>query len=266
MPTVSFPLPSDINWSEVGLVSKYSTDVIKLARPVASNPLNESDTHLLFDTVPLRPNPTSLSDILKPGTIDNPIIAEAEKLITTAWPEVADQIKHMVYAIYALNDKNEKQDNTAWGCTCGHGWDTDPWTIYTQANNPGGMCEGWIHELGHLKLHTLGMHLESWDNRLILNSPTELYESPVRKDKLRPMGAVIQAQYSYIHVLDWELRAIKHVKPESVIWAINTNSKRLIEGIKTIEDNAKFTSDGMKFWDGLMNWTEDLIYDCGEYL
>lgn len=265
MPIEPLPIEGRVDWRRMAEPSSYATDVLLTAMPEGR--IDHPADVFVFDSCPVLPNPTELSPDHTPGDASSPLILSTEKWISMLWPEVADQIARMVSAIYVVDSMKQEDPLSAelgWGCMCGHGWDQDPWTIYTQASNAGGMAEGWIHELGHLKLHTMGVHLERWSDQLLLNTTDELFESPVRKDKLRPMGAVLQAHYSYVHVVEWELRVFRSGMARP-LEAIKTNRSRLIEGIEVVRHNINLTPAGLGFWHGLLSWTETLLAETEDF-
>jgi len=145
------------------------------------------------------------------------------------------------------------------GCSCGH-WqppETGGATVvFTTVGDPIGGAEGLVHEAGHLRLHALGVDLEAHDGRLLANAPDELHVSPIRKDKLRPMSAVLQAQYSYVWVTALDL-AVGDAATEH----LSVNLPRVITGRATIERGARWTPAGAEWWGGLCRWMDDVFED-----
>lgn len=198
----------------------------------------------------------ALSDEYENSDQKRPIIRDAEAFLEQIWPEAADQFGRLVRSVYPYIDKDFAPSR--WGCTCGHDWITDPWTLYTTVDNVCGTAEGFIHELGHLKLHSLGVHLLDWDDVLITNSKETLYPSPARRDALRPIGAVLQGFYSYVHVLELESRAMIAGDTE-VETALRFNRKRIVEGMQTIPGNWQRTAVGDLLWASLSIWANELL-------
>lgn len=142
-----------------------------------------------------------------------------------------------------------------------------PWTvIYTTVFDPIGGAEGIVHEAGHLTLHALGVAFESHDGELIKNVPDELFVSPIRKDKLRPMSAVLHAHYSYVLVTALDLIIADGMDEGGGLAHLVYNLPRIEEGVVTINEHAKWTEAGEAFWSGLRNWTERTIEDAHERL
>jgi HEXXH motif-containing protein len=169
----------------------------------------------------------------------------------------------LLNAIYVI-DSTEKPEYPGWGCVSGHDWESHPWTVYVQSYTPDAMAEGWVHEYLHNALHAMGVHLETWDDRLLLNAQDEEYESPVRKDKLRPMGAVLQGLYSYVGVTDWQIRVLESGN-KMALTSLRTNLPRLDEGLNTVGHNAVWTDDGRAFWNGLTDWITETAEKGSKY-
>jgi hypothetical protein len=170
-----------------------------------------------------------------------------------AWPEGEQAVFGAAGCFWPVARADGKPGGL--GCMCGHDEPSAarPYaTIYASTWDPVGGAEGLVHEAGHLRLKALGVQLETHDGLLLSNSPTELFESPIRKDKLRPMSAVLQAQYSYVMVtaLDVALADAAHA-------AINL--PRILEGRETLRHSARWTAEGSEFARGLYDWTTRVV-------
>lgn len=147
------------------------------------------------------------------------------------------------------------------GGSCGHFGDDFGW-IYCTADDTWGFAEGIVHEMGHWKLRALGMWFEDWTPLILDHKPDELFVSPVRKDKARPMGAVLHAQYSYIHVArisTLTLRATQEPQKQDVDWA-ELQLNRITEGQGTLREHARGTSGvGELFLRGVDEWTTRVL-------
>lgn len=182
--------------------------------------------------------------------------AVAELLANLArWPDGDAAVRSITDRFWPI-DKPELRG--AMGCCCGSDPPTltAPYTaIHSTIFDTVGGAEGMVHETGHQRLRALGIELEVHNGMLLANQPAEVYASPVRKDKLRPMSAVLHAQYSYVWVtaLDVALGDVAHV-------AINL--PRIIEGHHTLMAHARWTADGIRFWAGLGAWTEEVINEA----
>jgi len=131
--------------------------------------------------------------------------------------------------------------------------------VYITINSNQGCAEGIYHEVGHARLNALNLRIEEHDGTLITNTKDELYESPIRRDKKRPMSAVIQAIYSWIIFgeNDLQVATLPGIASESAEYLIG-NLPKIEDGLITIRENVKCTPEGTKFMDGYFEWGEDV--------
>lgn len=197
------------------------------------------------------------SSDLKDLPLDSPLVA-AGLANLDAWPEVQALCRQ---AMIALCPMTTGRPQSGHGCTCGNYGDDWGW-IYVSGDNSWGLAEGIVHEMGHWKLRAFGVWFEDWTNLLLLNAPEELYDSAVRKDKKRPIGAVLHAHYSYVHVAEMCVRILAaSAKPTSddVDWTA-LQLRRITEGVATLRAHARGTPGvGDEFLAGLYDWTDRVI-------
>jgi len=131
--------------------------------------------------------------------------------------------------------------------------------VYVTIESPQGCAEGIYHEVGHARLNALNLHIEQHDGRLFSNSQDELYESPIRRDKKRPLSAVIQAIYSWIIFSENDLQCAKITgnATESAEYLI-TNLPKIEDGLVTIRQHIRCTPEGTAFFDGYFEWGDDV--------
>lgn len=197
-----------------------------------------------------RPGAAPLTDLA------HPVLAHAE-IILQAWPEARSEAAILLDEIQSLlPSANATFSMAALGGSCGpwRGWGS----IMVEASNPVGYAEGVLHELAHHKLRALQIDMEEHDGAILLNGPEELYESGVRKDKLRPMSAVLHAHYSYLHVTEIELRA--HELEYSMAAMLPHQIRRLSEGRAVIAEHARWTDQAVR--EAVLSWTDDLLERC----
>lgn len=193
------------------------------------------------------------------------LLVLAEEVLQ-CWPAMYVQCQQLLDEIISGMFASRQITMPAGGGTCGPG---DGWgKILVVSNNPVGYAEGVVHELGHHKLRALGIDMEEHNGALLRNTPEELYSSGVRKDKLRPMSAVLHAHYSYLHVTECELRA-GVVKQYDIDQMLPYQVKRLSEGWAVIQQYAQWTEAGASFAAGIADWTRRLLewmqqYQAGE--
>lgn len=165
------------------------------------------------------------------------------------------------------------------GCSCGiYGkkpyddrYDKPEISVMATINGTVGAAEGIVHELGHHKLHALGLDLEKYTDDFFENDFEEVFHSPVRFDKKRPISAVVHAEFSYIYVteyynkfLDWMLEnEIGIYEQNSVRGYFQRqayNLKRIGNGLNTIPEDMKVTDEGERFMESLLQYGTKVWY------
>lgn len=146
--------------------------------------------------------------------------------------------------------------------------------VYVACNDPQGCAEGIYHEVGHARLEAIGLEIESHDNMLLLNGPDELYDSPVRWDQKRPMSAVVQAVYSWIVFTENDIQCAVNLPGYDIkdpeMWPMLTpaeasagymitNIPKIQDGLDEIRKYAKLTPEGVKFFDGYLEWGDSVV-------
>ena len=211
---------------------------------------------------------------LSPAGFDHPSLVSAEQYLSL-WPECYAQAQCLLQVIFIFD---APQFSGARGCFCGtsprqagreHLEDGAPFgEVFSTLFDPVGFVEGIVHEMAHWKLHALGIHFERWDDRLLLNGTEELFESSIRKDKPRPMGAVLHAHWVCLHVLAVELVATKlrAAERDSDVPIIDAAAARVCAGRSTIEVGARRSQFGNELWDGMQSWTKELLASADAFL
>lgn len=198
---------------------------------------------------------------------DHPNLKKAEEIIR-AWPVAYRQCKALVQSIcfYSLPRFG---DDKIIGSICGPG-QAGFGSIIVTVNHHMGLAEGIVHEMAHHKLRAIGIDMEA-SKGLLRNSPDERYPSPIRYDCLRPMMAVVHAQYSYTYIAQLDLFALRNQSEPSRDVAIRELSLAVILpklefGIDVIEQNARTDDNGETFLAGFMDWCKRVIAEAKEDL
>lgn len=218
---------------------------------------------------------------LRPGTGDNSsmmqavdppraLVEDAEHMLKTVWPACYAQLQTLLQTVYTYsNPAVGKKDRWGTGCSCGPMGDRVSFEIAVTVDSPIGMLEGVVHEFGHNKLKAYGVSLLHWE-RLVANAPASVedelagtgpnvYDSPIRKDKKRPMGACLSAWYAYLYVTELIVR-LRDRFPEANLgsWA-RFNAERIIDGAKLVVDHVVPDGpDGEAFFAAATAWAYDL--------
>jgi len=220
------------------------------------------------------------SDSMIACPLDHPTLKLADETLKNCWPESHSMVKNMLDFYWPTLPPN-RIDVPSCGCSCGI-YGNRPWTsnknekmvigVMSSANGVPAMLEGILHELGHHKLHALGWMLEEYPGNLITNKPEEVFHSPVRFDKLRPMSAVIHAEFSYVYVTQYYNKMIRWMIdndyefynqiPMRAYFQRNAyNLHRIGNGIHTIRENIKASVEGKKLIDAIINYGKEVWYD-----
>lgn len=196
--------------------------------------------------------------------LDHPGI-ELGRLFLQTWPEQLEEAALLWSRIHPITTAELEFDRTThgYGCTCG-GVAGKPFEIYSTVYDPLGFAEGIVHEFAHWKLYTLGVHLESWPLEFLENDFAERYESPIRKDIERPMAAVVHAHYSYLHVIEINLRRVELGLPggeyqDAYMDGLQTNLGRMIEGHNTLAEHVQPGPYGRAFFENIGQWGLEVI-------
>lgn len=133
--------------------------------------------------------------------------------------------------------------------------------IMVTGQDPHGCSQGIYHEYGHLRLESFGIGLTKHDNRLLANSPNQLFTSPVRVDKPRPMSAVLHAVYSWLFFTenDYQCAVSGLLTPQAYREYSAHNLPKIANGLATIRAGARWTPEGAQFIAGVMQWGDDLL-------
>jgi len=179
------------------------------------------------------------------------------------WPEAAVQWRRMVQLIECFTDVTipETERATYLG-SASHSVDRRPGHIGLTVDCALATAQAVVHEAAHNKLRALGVGNET-AIRIVINPQDELFPSPVVLDRLRPMTAVLHAQYSFVHVLQLNLKMFEAESDVATRTAIrkliDRNAVRMQAGRDTIAKHARLDREGEAFVGGLVDWTDQLL-------
>ena len=131
------------------------------------------------------------------------------RLSTSAsWPVAFRQCQRLLEAIHPAIDRRFPLESDAiYRGSSSHSYERLFGTVWLTVMCPIGAAEAIVHEMAHQKLRVLGVSFEL-ASRVVGNDRRSLYVSPIVKDRLRPMTAVLHAQYSYIHVTQLDIHIL----------------------------------------------------------
>lgn len=197
----------------------------------------------------------------------HPNIQRADALLKL-WPEVFDQCCQLLDNITLFQHTDHPSDFVI-GSICGPGT-RGFGSIAVTVDNHIGFVEGIVHELAHHKLAALGVNFESAD-QLLLNDPESLYPSPIRYDCMRPMTAVLHAQYSYTYILQLDLKILdarldSERDRQIVEHSIAVIAPKLEFGAEVLQQDAQLDKAGERFLEGLLEWSARIRHGCEQWL
>jgi hypothetical protein len=204
------------------------------------------------------PNPSRHAN----GPLEHPNIALGVEYVRR-WPTVFMQFCSLMDSFHPMIDLAlPTEPSGAMLGSSSHSEESMFGTMYGTCYDPLGLAQAFVHEMAHQKLRALGVSFET-TTRLIINVPDELFESPIRKDKPRPMSAVFHAEYSFIYVTALDLKMIEaETDPQNrtkLLSLLARNCVRMEEGLAVIRKHVRVDPNGRKFADGFFDWAERVI-------
>lgn len=179
------------------------------------------------------------------------------------WPAAYRQFQRLIDTVAPLTDStiSAKQRSVYLGSSS-HSDESEPGVIYATVDDALGLAQAMVHEMAHQKLRLLGISIEG-TTRLISNPPEQLFESPIRRDRQRPMTAVFHAQYSFIYVTCLDLYMLEGESDpelrERQLMLLARNVPRMEAGMDEIVQNVQTDADGKLFVDAFLSWATDVI-------
>jgi HEXXH motif-containing protein len=202
-----------------------------------------------------------MTDRILPAKLDHPNLAAGAAFLAR-WPAAYAQFGRLVDTVYPYTDPEQaRQGEWALGSSS-HSYEEDFGSVHATVDNALGFAQALIHEMAHQKLRALGVSVESAE-RLIANDPSEQFESPIRKDRMRPMTAVFHAQYSFIHVTALDLHMLDAARAErerqNILMLLARNVPRMQEGHKEVAAHIRTDGAGRIFVNAFMDWSRDVL-------
>lgn len=141
------------------------------------------------------------------------------------------------------------------GCVSGHDKPSQGSRMgaYVTIDDPTGCAEGIVHEVAHQRLHCMGIDIDEHDGTLFENDFVPRFFSPIRRDCLRPLSALLHGVYAYTFVLEVDLAA------EDGDEYLRFNLPKVRRGLEEIRKAAKPTSSGSRFLDGYFEWADGVV-------
>jgi hypothetical protein len=185
------------------------------------------------------------------------------------WPEAYIQFKNLINTVYPYSDLRQANSSAGAFGSSSHSFANELGAMHVTIDDPIGTAQAFVHEMAHLKLRAMGIMVDRSD-RFIVNSPEELFSSPIRKDKRRPMTAVFHAQFSFMHVTALDLKMLKY-RPEGedkthILMLLARNVIRMQSGYELIDKQIKTDNEGRLFVSTFMEWSANIIEESIKFL
>lgn len=179
------------------------------------------------------------------------------------WPEAAMQWPHIVHRIQCYTDKTiPEADRSTWLKSASHSIDERFGEIALTADSDINVAQCIVHEMAHHKLRAMGVGNERCI-RFVTNPSSELYKSPVVHEALRPMTAVLHAQYSFMHVTQLDIHMLAAETQPGPYARIRSllalNVQRMEQGLDVIERHMRVDEEGEAFICAFVDWTRAVI-------
>jgi len=259
---------SSIDWRKIAepQIDQYDT-LIALEFAKQSGYIREgigSDPTFFDGQVAIREDPSTLHfpDCI-PADPSHSNVKKGPDLLHL-WQPVFKQFQLLIESV-AIVDYTPHPTDLIVGSICGSG-NKGFGTIAATINNHVGFAGALVHEMAHHKLRALGVQFEGAE-RIVLNPPDQKFHSPIRFDCLRPMTAVLHAQYSYTYVSALDIKiinaAIDYERDYSIAeCSLAHNLPKLEFGLRIIQDNAILDAAGNNFIEGLIDWSKQIFRDA----
>jgi len=222
----------------------------------------------LDGAIALAPDPDLLfAPDCEPADPTHPNVARAEGLLRQ-WPAIFEQSRRLLDTVVLFHHRPFTADQVV-GSICGPG-SREFGSVAVTVDHHVGFAEGIVHEMAHHKLRALGVDFEQ-ARRLVRNPHGQTYPSPIRYDCLRPMTAVLHAQYSYTYIIQLDLKILEAREDgerdrQIVSQSLAVIMPKLAFGLQVLKNDLETDEPGAAFVAGLFAWTDRLLDQGNSWL
>ena len=259
--------PLKVSWAHVGVPHSTGYDsAVILHLAATAGRLSQSSHGNMRRATPFLGSDVTLRRCvqLPPGLLDatpsRRCIEHACELLSR-WPEAHIQarllLRHVHPARFAVADLEGAPGNQT--SMCGSSL-KQLGVLWTTTECPISLVENIVHEMAHQKLAILGVDIHH-ATRLVKN-PAALCLSPVILDRLRPISAVLHAQYSFLHVAELDIRMLQQAtigaEQARIASKLSLNIRRVALGQATLRLHCKTDRAGRTFLNVLSQWADSI--------
>jgi hypothetical protein len=215
------------------------------------------------EMVAVRPAPKLglMTDKILPSSTGHPNLVAAAAYLAR-WPIIYAQFKALVDTVYPYTDPAHARLSRWTLGSSSHSYEEDFGSVHVTVDNALGLAQALVHEMSHQKLRALGISIETADH-LIINDASQMFESPVRKDRTRPMTAVFHAQYAFVHVTALNLYMFDSAENETerqhILMLLARNVPRMEDGFAEIACHIQTDRAGSVFVQTFMDWSRVIL-------
>jgi len=191
--------------------------------------------------------------------LDHPNIVRGEMLVAL-WPAAHRQCAALLREVSPFLDTTLTPEQ--WRYNHGSSSDGFPFPfgiVCATVDNAPGFAQALVHETAHHKLRALGVQINAAE-RLIANDPAALFESPIVRDRRRPMTAVVHAQYSFMHVTALDVAMYDNAPDEetraAAAFLLARNVPRMENGRRELAAHLRTDAAGDAFFASFDRWSD----------
>ena len=230
--------------------------------------------------------------------------------LAETWPAQYEQFRQLIN--YTSGYESKRHARPACGSCCGpHREGSNPFfptdiitadewgNVWSALLSGTGFIEGTVHELAHWKAYALDIFIEDWGHTIFTREPPPrdeidnapspknispdvledaisrgLTRSPLRADKMRPLGASYQACTAAIHMLQYHFTIIPMVKNgfsnepqfEAYLDWVRRHYTLTMVGYEDLLRIVELSEWGEKYWQGYVVWVEQLKIEAKNIL
>lgn len=247
---------------EDGYDSRVTLQCAATAKDAATSVETTYAPYFFDGRVGLRHMIGDLGEGCEPAPLDHPNLEKATQL-TRHHSAIYQQVQQLVSSVSVFRSPGVIHDGVTGSISgaapggFGH--------VFATLDHHAGFAEAIVHEVAHHKLRALGIQLVT-ATRLIRNPVWQQFQSPLRPDRLRPMTALVHAQYSYMYVCGLEVAVIRASQnPErdrriaQGTLAIHLPKLRFSLGI--IRVHIQLDAEGERFMTGFYRWCDAILVE-----
>lgn len=239
-----------IDWSRMAMPQADGYDTDRLIEMAESRWGGTHTAQTAIEPIPFPTHPDY------EAAIEHEHLTEIE-LTLRSWP-AADHGFHRFVDVFWPIERVAPIRPAPKGCLSGHTvLPSGRRGVYVSVFDIDGAREGLLHEWGHLRLEAAGIDLETHDGVLLDHADDELFISPIRKDIMRPMSAVLHGFYAWVLLSQGDLMAASD-RAADVMPLVEMNVPKIEEGLLLIDD-IRTTDAGAQFVAALRRWAEVVV-------